>query len=115
MKKSSAVPNPTPLLRELKDGIAQLVAQTLHDHRKAAVADAAAFLKKTQADLDRWGRGLAAGTLTPEDFAFLVKGKRDLAEMQALKQAGLALVRIDQFRNAVIDLVIETAIKMVPL
>ena len=102
------------LLSALKDGVARLAAQSLQDFRKAAVKDADAFLEKTRADLSRWAGELEAGTLTQDDFEFLVKGKQDLAEMQALKQAGLALVRVDQFRNSLLDLVIGTAIKLFP-
>lgn len=108
------MPDFQPLLTALKDGIAQLAVQTLQEHRQAAVEDAEAFLTKTQGDLERWARELAMGTLTAADFEFLLKAKQDLAEMQALKQAGLALVRIDQFRNALVDLVIGTTIKMLP-
>ncbi len=101
-------------LRALKDGIRKLVTQSLRDYRQAAVKDADAFLERTRVDLARWIGELAAGQLTEEDFAFLVRGKKDLAEMEALKQAGLALVRVDRFRNALFDLVIGTALKMVP-
>ena len=52
--------------------------------------------------------------ITTSTIEFLVKGKQDLAEMEALKQAGLALVRVDQFRNSLVDLVIGTTIKMLP-
>ena len=98
----------------LKDGVKDLIGQTLKEHSKAAGKDASAFLEKARADLERWTLELAEGKLTNDDFAFLVKGKKDLAEMEALKQAGLALVRIDQFRNSVFDLVIGTALKMFP-
>lgn len=101
-------------LSALKDGVKQLVTQTLADHRNAAVKDANAFLEKTRVDLERWTKELAAGKLKTDEFEFLVKGKKDLAEMQALKQAGLTLVRVDQFRNSVFDLVIGTAFKMFP-
>jgi hypothetical protein len=102
------------LLSALKQGAAQLAAHSLQDFRKAAVKDAHAFLEQTRADLERWVHELEAGTLTKDDFEFLVKGKQDLAEMQALKQAGLALVRVDQFRNSLLNLVIGTAVKMFP-
>lgn len=101
-------------LSALKDGVTQLVTQTLADHRDAAVKDAGAFLEKTRVDLERWTKELGAGTLKKDDFEFLVRGKKDLAEMQALKQAGLALVRVDQFRKSVFDLVVGTAFKMFP-
>jgi hypothetical protein len=35
-----------------------------------------------------------------------------LDRVQALKQAGLGLVRVDQFRSSLIDLVIGTAFKV---
>jgi hypothetical protein len=56
---------------------------------------------------------MADGTLAPKDFAFLVRGKKDLATMNALTQAGLAAIRIDQIRSAMIDLIITAAAKMI--
>jgi len=99
-------------LSAVKDGVKGLITRTLAEHGEAAGKDANAFLEKTRADLERWTKQLADGALTKDDFAFLVKGKADLAEMEALKQAGLALVRVDQFRKSVFDLVVGTATKM---
>jgi len=99
-------------LNALKDGLKQLVADTVQDFTQAATKDGRAFLDKARADLERWTSALAHGHLSKDDFAFLVKGKKDLAEMEALKQAGLALVRLDQFRSSLIDLVVGTAFKV---
>ena len=99
-------------LNALKDGLTQLVAQSLADYKNAAVRDGEAFLMKTRADLERWTGELAQGQLSKEDFAWLVKGKKDLGEMEALKQAGLTLVRLDQFRTSLVNLVIGTASKV---
>jgi hypothetical protein len=54
---------------------------------------------------------LANKQITKEEFEFLVKGKRDLAEMLALKQKGVALVKIDAFKNRLISLVVDLAVK----
>jgi hypothetical protein len=59
--------------------------------------------------LRRWTKLLAQGDLSKDDFEWLVAGKKDLAEMEALKQTGLALVRLERFQNALISLVIDTA------
>ncbi len=99
-------------LNALKDGLKQLVAGTVKDYSQAATKDGQAFLAKTRADLERWTKALAQGHLSKEDFAWLVQGKKDLAEMEALKQTGLALVRVDQFRVSLIDLVVGTAFKV---
>ncbi len=79
------------------------------EFREAAEKDGNAFLDRTEEDLRRWTKLLAQGDLSQDDFEWLVAGKKDLAEMEALKQAGLALVRLERFRNALISLVVDTA------
>ena len=95
----------------LKDNIGALAAKSWKDFRDAAVKDGQAFIEKTKQDLDRWTGLLGQGKLTKDDFEWLVKGKKDLAELVALKQAGLAKARLDQFRGSLIDLVVGTALK----
>ncbi len=99
-------------LKALRDGLKALVADTIQDFSQAATKDGQAFLKKARADLERWTKALARGQLSKADFEWLVQGKKDLAEMEALKQAGLGLVRVDQFRSSLIDLVVGTAFKV---
>jgi hypothetical protein len=43
---------------------------------------------------------VACSTIDKEDFEDLILGKKDLAEMHALKQAGLASATIDTFSDA---------------
>ncbi len=77
--------------------------------RDAALGDGLAFVDQAEADLVRWTELLAAGALTPEDFTWLVQGKRDLAELESLKQLGLGLARLDRFRSALLDTLVGTA------
>lgn len=95
----------------LKAGLEELIKTTLKDFAKQAKADTNGFLKKSRRDLERWTKLLAAKQLTEDDFQWLVLGKKDLAEMEALKQAGLVLIRIKRFQYAVLELVISTAFK----
>jgi len=39
----------------------------------------------------------------------LILNKKDVVELQLLKEAGLSAVRIDRFKNVLINLVIDTA------
>jgi hypothetical protein len=96
-------------LEELTAQLAELAEQQWTAYRDAAISDGTAFVDKIKADLERWSQLLASGALTKDDFAWLVQGKKDLAELEALEQAGLALERLDQFRTALIKLVIDTA------
>ncbi len=96
-------------LSTVKLGIAQLAAGSFGEAKQAAERDAQEFLQKTEADLKRWTDLLVDGKLTHEEFEFLVMGRKEVATMEALKQAGLAQVRVDRFRNAILHLVVESA------
>ncbi len=98
-------------LNNLEDGLRELAKENVKDFVDAAQKDGKAFIEKAKDDLLRWTKLLAAGELTKEDFEFLVASKKDLTEMEALKEAGLMLVRIEKFQNALISLIIDTAIK----
>lgn len=99
-------------LKALKDGVKELAEKSWKEYQQSAVKDGNSFVEKTKKDLERWIKLLASGDLTPKDFEWLVKGKKDYAELKALEQAGLTLVRRDQFRNSLIDLVVGTAFKL---
>ncbi len=95
---------------KLADGLRQLVEKEWRSLQAEALSDANAFIHQMEADLQRWIRLLAAGDLTQDDFEFLVRGKKDLIELAALKQQGLAAVRLDRFKQALADLIIRTAV-----
>lgn len=93
----------------IKKGLVEVAEKNWKEFREAAEKDGNAFFDKTKEDLRRWTKLLAQGDLSQDDFEWLVASKKDLAEMEALKQAGLALVRLERFQNAVISLVVDTA------
>ena len=101
------------VLQEIRAGVVTIARKEAADFVKQATDDGQQFLDALEADLKEWTKQLAAGRLSAADFAFLVRGKKDLAEMRALTEAGLAATRIDRIRSAVIDLVITAAGKMV--
>jgi len=79
-----------------------------------AAKDATDFLKQSRDSLKRAALLLAEGKIDPDDFEDLVRGKRDLAEMRALKQAGLAKAAIDTFTNGVLNLFIDAVFAAIP-
>jgi hypothetical protein len=85
------------------------------DFERQAVDDALTFFNKVEQDLHRWTSMLgdgSKGTLTKDDFTSLVNGERDLLELNALKQAGLAEARWDLFTEGLLDLTVQTAAKV---
>ena len=96
-------------LDALQDEVLDLAQTHLDDLKDAAVQDGEQFLDDAEEDLKTWTRLLEKGELSEADFRSLVKGKKDLARMEALKQAGLAAVEIDKFRDALADRIVGTA------
>jgi hypothetical protein len=99
-------------LDAFKPALQDLAKQTLDAYSKQATTDGQAFLDAQKANLDKWTKELVDAELSKDDFADLVKGIRDLAELVALKQAGLAAARLDAFRTSLMNLVIDTAFKV---
>lgn len=105
------MPDFKDFLDTLAERIGSLAVGSLKDFKAAITKDGKAFLEKAKQDLERWTELLASGQLTKDDFEWLVKGKKDLAELAALKEAGLAKARLDKFRSSLVELVIGTAVE----
>jgi hypothetical protein len=101
-------------ISSLEDGIKKLASETLEGHKDIAISDSKEFLEKTKIDLKKWTEELVRGELSQADFKFLVAGKKDLAELHGLKQAGLTLVKIESFKNGVIDIIVKAAFNAIP-
>ena len=95
----------------LKIELSEFAENSWKTYQKEAIKDGHSFFKKSKPDLERWANLLASGDLTPDDFKWLVMGKKDLAELVALKQKGLTKVALDRFTNGLIDTIVETACK----
>jgi len=93
-------------------GAQDLAKQSFNGLKNQAKTDAKAFLDKTEADLKRWTELLATSKITQGDFSDLVRAKRALAEIHALTQAGISLIKLEKFRSDLINLVIDTAFKV---
>lgn len=105
------MPDFKDFISTLKSDLLDFAKENLNEYKDELFKDGNSFVKKTKKDLERWTAGLAAGLLSKKDFEFLLKGKKDLAEMEALKQLGLAKVRIAKLRDGVIDIVLGSAFK----
>ena len=95
--------------QEAEANLKNLVTADFKDYTQAAMADGQAFLERSRQDLERWLQLRAAGQLTDDDLVWLIKSKKDLAVLQALKQAGMSQTRLDGFKNDLIQLAIQTA------
>lgn len=92
-------------------GARDLARQSLQGFVTQAEDDARDFLERSRADLQLWTEQLARGELSKDEFSDLVGGLKDLAKMRALTGAGVAAARVQRLRNALINLVIDSAFK----
>ena len=101
--------------QQLKDGAVQIAQQEATQYVEDVKKGGLDFLDTSKDYLDKWTKQLAAGTIDKEDFEFLVKGLTwDVAEMEALKNAGMSAVRIERIQDALIDLILKAAFSAIP-
>lgn len=105
------MPGFNEFINTLKDDLLEFAEENLNEYKDGLLKDGNAFVERTKDDLERWTLELAAGDITEDDFEFLVKGKKDLAEMEALKQLGLSKVRIAKLRDGILGVVVGSAVK----
>ena len=103
------------ILKQLKDALIGLAENTLKNYIDEAKSDAQTILDSMKDKLQNWAQLLANGKLTTEDFEWLVYSQKDLVEMTALKEAGLAEIRIDQFKGSVLNLIIDTVFNVLKI
>ena len=102
------------VLKSIEEQSKSLAEKLFKQYTQQAFTDISDFLRKSKADLERWIQELARGQIDKDEFKSVVQGQLDVAEMRALKQAGLARVRIDIFNSGVLDIVVSAAFAAIP-
>lgn len=103
----------TAIVKQLETGLAQLASTSVKEYTKDATNDGIKMLDSLKSDLQAWTLQLANGDISAKDLEYLVNSKNSLIQMDALKQAGLAAVRIDQFKISAIQLVTSTITSLI--
>lgn len=96
----------------LTGNIKEYATSKWKDYLNDVISDGNAFLDKTKEDIKRWTIQLSKKELTKKDFEWLLEGKKDLAEMEALKQKGLDLAEIERCRDGLLNVVLNTALNI---
>ena len=105
------MPNFNDFIITLKSDLLDFAKENLEEYKDELLKDGTQFVEKTKSDLERWTDALASEALSPKDFEFLLKGKKDLAEMEALKQLGLSKIRITKIFNSLVNVIAGSAVK----
>jgi len=89
-------------------GVTSLASSNLKDYLNEATADGQKLLESLKADIQTWNNELVEGKISATDLEFLIMAKKEEMEMEGLKQAGVAEIRIDQFKNGILKLIVKT-------
>ena len=101
------------ILSELERKIEVLAKTTLKDFSNQGTSDGKQLLITIKRDLVSWIQELANGELTKSDFETLLLGQKDLLEMNTLKESGLSVARINEFKDHVFGLIVHTVTNFV--
>lgn len=101
------------LFEDLKTGAESVAKNSLQGYVDEAKKDGQEALSSMKVNLQRWAEEVETGVLTREDVTFLIQEETALAKMNALKQAGLAEVQIDKFKNGLINMILGTLTSLV--
>lgn len=103
------------LFDTLKTGIKKIAADQFSDFLQLAIKDGEQIITDLKGELEKWTKQLVSKEMTKDEFEYCVLSGVDLLKMVALKDAGLAQVKIDSFKSAVSSLIINTAGSLIPL
>lgn len=95
----------------VRNGVIDLAKGYIKGAKQRGIDDMLAYVEGRKADVERWAEMLARGELSPEDFRQLLLALKDGTEIRGLRVAGVELARLQRLRDALIDLVVNTAFK----
>ena len=94
----------------IKDQVGAQAQTGLKEFSDQGKQDAQAFLDQSRGRLEKWMQLLADKQIDQDEFAWLVESQKAAAQMEALRKANAGTMKIEQFRDSVLQIVVKTAI-----
>ncbi len=94
------------IFESLKEALIALAKKSLKEFAGEAADDTIAFLNHSKEKLERWTLLLQEGRITAEDFGWLLESQKDLVILEALKRTGISAIRLDEFKQKVLETII---------
>lgn len=103
------------IYQDLKAGVEGVAKQSLQDYITEAKAAGQTALDGMKENLQHWAQEVENGSLSKEDLEFLLQEEASFEELTALKQAGVTEIRIDEFKNAIINTILGTLTSLIKI
>lgn len=97
----------------MKAGVVELAKGTIKDYVSQATEEGQNALTSMREDLKNWTNQVAKGDMNIDDLKFLIEGSKELTEMRALKQLGIAQIQLDQFKSGLMNLIVGSISKLI--
>jgi hypothetical protein len=78
------------------------------EEAEAFLKEGAALGKSISGDLEKWTKAFHEGKIDEAGLKRLLKRKQTALEMQAIKHAAIAEIRMEQLQNQMLDIVISS-------
>ncbi len=101
------------ILKEIKGNLLDLVGGKFEDLKAESKKDVQDFLDASKAKLERWTLFLADGSISAEEYKWLVESQKDLVVLKGLYAAGVSKIALGHLKNSILSNVINTAIGIV--
>ncbi len=98
------------LIASLKTQLTLLFKNKFVEFGSSLQKDAETFLNNSKATLERWLILLTDGSITQDEFEWLLKSQQDLIVLQTLQAAGVSKIKLNAIKKAIIKTVVETTI-----
>jgi hypothetical protein len=113
MANNQQQPNMAEVFSDIEQQIITLAEVTVSNFKDQAISDAKNLVNTIKSDIIRWTNLLSTRQIKISEFEFLVGTEKSLTTMISLEQAGLAQLRIQNYLNGVLNVVIDVVLKKV--
>lgn len=101
------------LIKDLKDTLLTLLGSKYKEFKPEIQKDITDFIKQSEEKLKRWILLLADGSLTKEEFEWLLKSQRDLVALKTIQATGISKIRINNIKNSILKTIFDVVIAAV--
>ncbi|NJM79854.1 MAG: hypothetical protein HC854_09990 [Flavobacterium sp.] len=101
------------LIKELKDSLLTLLGDRYKEIRPEVEKDIKDFIKQSEDKLKRWILLLAEGSITKDEFEWLLKSQKDLLALKTIQASGLSKIKANNIKNSIIKTIFDVVIAAV--
>lgn len=101
------------LIKELKDTLLALLGDKYKELKPEIQKDITEFLKESEEKLKRWVLLFADGSLTKDEFEWLLISQKDLLALKTIQAVGLSKIRVNNIKNSIIKTIFDVVVAAV--